>query len=281
MSTSSGSVPGRDDDGEPKPAEQATSPGIDVERAHEEQPGQTAPHTVKDALFIIVMGVSGTGKSRFGRYLADALNIEFKDGDDLHPKANIDKMSRGEPLNDDDRAPWLEIIRTTAHQTIQSQIGARQGTIEPEKMPETEKTHAEHAGEAARVSSKIRTNNTRPGVVIACSALKKRYRDLLRGKMKSGGLPDKLEAPQQHELPTYFVYLEVLKERGDIDKIGARMKEREGHYMKASMLESQVQAMEAPAGEEGVVMVSIEDATQKQLTDTLEALKIEHYYNVD
>ncbi|MGL4929044.1 MAG: gluconokinase, partial [Plesiomonas sp.] len=60
---------------------------------------------------IIVMGVSGCGKSSVGSALADALNAKFIDGDDLHPKANILKMSAGNPLNDDDRAPWLERIR--------------------------------------------------------------------------------------------------------------------------------------------------------------------------
>ncbi|EIW82830.1 carbohydrate kinase [Coniophora puteana RWD-64-598 SS2] len=272
MSTVSGSYRG-----EANITERRMNYGVDVERADDQQPGQTAPRAVEDALFIVVMGVSGTGKSTLGNSLADALNIEFKDGDDLHPKANIDKMSRGEPLNDEDRAPWLEIIRTTAHQTIQAQIGVRQSTIEPERMPQTEKTHADHADAAVRAGSKIRTNNTRPGVVIACSALKKRYRDVLRGKTVSGMLPDKIEAPHQHELPTYFVYLEVLKERGDVDRIWARMKERKGHYMKAGMLESQVQAMESPAGEERVVTVSIDDATEKQLTDALDAFKLDYY----
>ncbi|MGL5311017.1 MAG: shikimate kinase, partial [Plesiomonas shigelloides] len=60
---------------------------------------------------IIVMGVSACGKSSVGAALANALNAKFIDGDDLHPKANILKMSGGNPLNDDDRAPWLERIR--------------------------------------------------------------------------------------------------------------------------------------------------------------------------
>ncbi|EKO3419038.1 gluconokinase [Vibrio fluvialis] len=63
---------------------------------------------------IIVMGVSGSGKSTIGASIAKHLDAKFIDGDDLHPRANIQKMRRGEPLNDADRAPWLERIRDAA-----------------------------------------------------------------------------------------------------------------------------------------------------------------------
>lgn len=63
---------------------------------------------------IIVMGVCASGKSTIGEKIAQRLGAKFIDGDDLHPKANIQKMSRGEPLNDDDRKPWLERIRDAA-----------------------------------------------------------------------------------------------------------------------------------------------------------------------
>ncbi|MGL5758165.1 gluconokinase [Plesiomonas sp.] len=89
---------------------------------------------------IIVMGVSGCGKSSVGSSLANALNAKFIDGDDLHPKANILKMSAGNPLNDDDRAPWLERIRDAAFSL--------------EKKNET-------------------------GIIV-CSALKRKYRDMIR-----------------------------------------------------------------------------------------------------
>lgn len=62
----------------------------------------------------IIMGVSSTGKSSVGQALAKKMNVKFIDGDDLHPKANILKMAAGEPLNDNDRAPWLERIRDAA-----------------------------------------------------------------------------------------------------------------------------------------------------------------------
>lgn len=89
---------------------------------------------------IIVMGVCACGKSSVGEQLANVINAKFIDGDDLHPKANILKMSAGEPLNDDDRAPWLERIRDAAFSV-------------------------EHKNETA---------------VIVCSSLKKHYREQIR-----------------------------------------------------------------------------------------------------
>ncbi|MBJ7223993.1 MULTISPECIES: gluconokinase [unclassified Brenneria] len=89
---------------------------------------------------IIIMGVSGTGKSSVGEALASRLNAKFIDGDDLHPRANIQKMASGRPLNDDDRQPWLERLSDVAYSLQQK-------------------------------------NET--GFLV-CSALKKRYRDRLR-----------------------------------------------------------------------------------------------------
>lgn len=89
---------------------------------------------------IIVMGVSGCGKSSVGAALAQRLDLPFIEGDVLHPKANVDKMARGEPLNDDDRWPWL------------TEIGARMA----EALEKNE------------------------GIVVSCSSLKAIYRDHLR-----------------------------------------------------------------------------------------------------
>lgn len=91
-------------------------------------------------LQVIVMGVSGTGKSTVATALADQLDWPFIEGDDLHPRSNVAKMESGEPLTDEDRAPWLEAIRDRAQQEAA-------------------------AGRSA---------------VITCSALKRQYRDLLR-----------------------------------------------------------------------------------------------------
>ncbi len=89
---------------------------------------------------IILMGVSGSGKSSVGIAIARQLNIKFIDGDDLHPRANIQKMASGHPLNDDDRAPWLERLNDVSYSL----------------------RHKNEVG------------------IIVCSALKRRYRDRLR-----------------------------------------------------------------------------------------------------
>ncbi len=89
---------------------------------------------------IVVMGVCGCGKSTIGEQLANRLGRQFIDGDDLHPRANIQKMAAGQPLNDADRQPWLESIREAAHRF---------------------ESHNEHG-------------------VLVCSALKKDYREQIR-----------------------------------------------------------------------------------------------------
>jgi gluconokinase len=140
----------------------------------------------------VVMGVSGCGKSTIGRALAKRLEASFIDGDDLHPASNIEKMRRGDPLNDADRAPWLD------------KVGAGLG----------------------------------PGTVIACSALKRVYRDRIR--RAAGG-------------PVVFVYL-----RGARETLASRMFERRGHFMPYSLLESQLETLEEPAGDELSVIADIE-----------------------
>ncbi|MCA9971378.1 MAG: gluconokinase [Anaerolineales bacterium] len=134
------------------------------------------------------MGVSGCGKSTVGQALAARLGCPFYDGDAFHPPANVAKMAAGEPLTDADRAPWLDRLADLIAESL-----AR--------------------GETA---------------VVACSALKKAYRDHLR---VSGRVQ--------------FVYL-----HGEFDLIWRRMQARQGHYMKADMLRSQFAALEAPAAAE-------------------------------
>lgn len=131
----------------------------------------------------VVMGVSGCGKSEVGRQLAARLGVEFVEGDAYHSAANVAKMAAGIPLTDDDRAEWLH--------TLQAHIASAR---------------------AAGV-----------GMVLACSALKRRYRDLLRV-----GDPD-----------LRFVHLD-----GERALIAQRMQARTAHFMPTSLLDSQLRDLE-------------------------------------
>jgi carbohydrate kinase (thermoresistant glucokinase family) len=147
--------------------------------------GGTRSWEAQPISFVIVMGVSGCGKTTVGRGLAGALGWEFREADDFHPAANIAKMSAGVPLGDADRAPWLAAVR------------------------------ADIEASAARGAK----------AVVACSALKQAYRDVLA--------PDPAN--------TRFVHL-----RGDFALIRGRLAERSGHYMGESLLQSQFEALEPP-----------------------------------
>ncbi len=130
------------------------------------------------------MGVSGSGKSTIGRSLAEALKVPFIDGDDHHPKANVAKMTAGEPLNDSDRAGWLKIL------------------------------------------NKIALEHRASGAVIACSALKEIYRQIL-----SENLEDNCQ----------WVIL-----KGTFELIQQRMKNRAEHFMPSALLQSQFNTLEMP-----------------------------------
>ena len=146
---------------------------------------------------IIVMGVSGSGKSTVGALLASRLRWEFKDADWFHPPSNVDKMHSGIPLTDDDRWPWLDAIAAWIDKTRRS---------------------GEHGA-------------------IACSALKRRYRDVLIG--------DRADAR--------LVYL-----KGDEALIARRIATRHEHFMPRSLLHSQFDALEEPGPDENPIIVSIE-----------------------
>ena len=137
-------------------------------------------------MVIVLMGVSGAGKTTVGRLLAEALGAEFAEGDAYHPPENVEKMRRGIPLDDADRWPWLEILATQIDRWLA-------------------------AGKT---------------VVLACSALKQRYRDVL-----AKGRPE-----------VRFVHLE-----GDKALIRMRLDARRGHYMPPTLLDSQFAALEPPA----------------------------------
>jgi carbohydrate kinase (thermoresistant glucokinase family) len=143
---------------------------------------------------LVVMGVSGSGKSTVGELLATRLAVAFLDADDLHPITNVDKMRAGIPLTDDDRRPWL------------AKVGAAMAAASP------------------------------TGIVVACSALRRSYRDAIRA-----------EAPG-----CVFVHL-----TGSRDLLASRLRQREGHFMPAALLDSQLDALEPLAPDERGLRVDI------------------------
>ena len=153
----------------------------------------------------MVTGVAGSGKTTVGRALAERVGARFVDADDHHPESSIVKMSRGIPLTDDDRFPWLESLADII---------------------------AEHL------------SIDKP-LVLACSALKQKYRDVLvRGCQSS---PLSSTAPSLTNVK--FIYLKC-----DIDTIRKRMSSRQNHFMPLSLIESQFADLEEPSGG-GVVVV--------------------------
>jgi gluconokinase len=158
-------------------------------------------------MIIAIMGVAGVGKSTVGQLLAEQLHCAFLDGDSLHPPANIEKMAHGNPLTDSDRAPWLTAIH-------------------------------------ARIAASFQSSKD---LVVACSALKQRYRDTL----ESG-------------VTITWVYL-----KGTADVIRERLQSREHHFMKAGMLASQFADLEEPANAI-VIDVAVEPSRAvRQILSTL------------
>jgi gluconokinase len=151
------------------------------------------------------MGVSGSGKTTVGALLAGRLGWRYAEADDFHSAANVAKMAAGHPLTDDDRWPWLRAIRAWID------------------------------GQLARGE---------PGVV-TCSALRRVYRDLLRGP----GIQ--------------LVYL-----RGSRELIAQRMAARQAHFFKPGMLDSQLATLEEPAADEGVVTVDVA-GTPAEIADAI------------
>jgi gluconokinase len=162
---------------------------------------------------LIIMGVSGSGKSTIGTLLAMRLRWEFEDADWFHPAANVEKMHSGIPLTDEDRWPWLNAI---AEWIDKARISGR------------------HA-------------------VISCSALKRRYRDILIGDRENVRL----------------VYL-----KGDEALIARRFATRHEHFMPLSLLHSQFEALEEPGPTENPIIVSIEPSPREIVKRILSALNI-------
>jgi gluconokinase len=137
----------------------------------------------------VVMGVAGTGKSTVGAALAQALGLDFVEGDAYHPASNLQRMAAGIPLTDADRSPWLDALAARLR-----------------------------AAEAAGA-----------GLVMACSALKRSYREVLRAGTAA----------------VTFIYL-----HGDRQLLVERLARRRDHFMPPSLLDSQLAALEPPAPDE-------------------------------
>ena len=154
----------------------------------------------------VVMGVAGSGKSLIGSALAHALDLEFVEGDEFHSPQSIDKMSAGIALTDADRADWLRAL------AFRLRVHHDAGT----------------------------------GLVVACSALKRSYRDVLRG-----GASD-----------VRFVFL-----AGPRELIAQRLSDRGRHFMPASLLDSQFATLEDPSPDENAWVVDIAKTPAEIVTD--------------
>ncbi|QJQ95021.1 MULTISPECIES: gluconokinase [Halomonadaceae] len=164
-----------------------------------------------EPLCLVVMGVSGVGKTTTAEGLATRLGWTLAEADQFHPQANIDKMSAGTPLNDEDRGPWLATLRDW----VSAQADAGECTV------------------------------------VTCSALKRRYRDLLRGA----------------RCQLRFVHL-----MADAENIAERLEQRRGHFMPGSLLGSQFADLEPLADDESGVSVCVDlppDALVERALQTL------------
>ena len=148
------------------------------------------------APMVVVMGVSGCGKSTVGVQLAQALGVEFLEGDRLHSQRNVERMASGIALTDEDRRGWLELL-------------------------------SGHLARARREGH---------GLVVSCSALKRSYRDILRG-----GAPG----------------LVLVHLTGAPALLAQRTAQRTGHYMPASLLQSQLATLEPPGADESALTVDV------------------------
>jgi gluconokinase len=156
------------------------------------------------------MGVVGAGKTTVGKLLAEQMGWEFADADDFHPASNVEKIHNGIPLTDKDREPWLDLLREKILEWIEQRRSA----------------------------------------VLACSALKRIYRD-------------KLDAAPEVQ----FVYL-----KGSGDLIASRLKARRGHFANESILASQLADLEEPAE---AIKVEISNTPQQIVSDIRKSLALE------
>ena len=152
-------------------------------------------------MIVIVFGVSGAGKTTIGKLLAEELGWQFYEADDFHPRANIEKMRSGRPLTNEDRWSWLELLR----EQITRSLAAKEN------------------------------------VVLACSALKRAYRERLC-------VSDDMK----------FVFL-----RGDYALIERQLRRRRGHFMNPALLQSQFADLEEPEPDEDAITIELERAPEE------------------
>jgi gluconokinase len=146
-------------------------------------------------MVVVIFGVAGVGKTTVAKLLADDLSRKFFDADDFHPQANIEKMRRGQALTDQDRQPWLERLR----ELIEKSLAENENTV------------------------------------LACSALKKKYRDQLRASAD-----------------VKFIFL-----HGDRARITEQLKNRRGHYFDPRLLDAQFADLEEPKSSEDAMTVEL------------------------
>ncbi|XP_027472773.2 probable gluconokinase isoform X1 [Zalophus californianus] len=179
---------------------------------------------------LLVMGVSGSGKSTVGALLASKLGWKFYDADDYHPEENRMKMGKGIPLKDQDRIPWL----CNLHDILLRDIASGQH------------------------------------VVLACSALKKAYRDvLIRGKQCA---PLQCDETGKDKQPAE-VKLLVVHLSGSFEVISRRLLKRKGHFMPPELLQSQFDTLEPPSAPENFIQISVDKNLSEIIATVMETLK--------
>ncbi|KAK2049585.1 thermoresistant glucokinase family carbohydrate kinase [Colletotrichum somersetense] len=175
---------------------------------------------------IFLTGPTGSGKTTIAKYLTESLHMTFIEGDDYHPKENVEKMHRGEALTDDDRWGWLDSLRDEALHELEGD-GDGDGGL-------------------------------RRGVVVACSALKRAYRDVLRGA--------------SHPEKDIFVNFVTLHAPEHV--LYERVKNRHGHFAGSNLVHSQFESLDPPHEDEpDVVGVDVRPPLEQVERDALEKLE--------
>ncbi len=165
-------------------------------------------------IHVIAMGVSGTGKSTVAKAAAEELDLEFIEGDDYHPPANLEKMAEGVALTDEDRLPWLRMLVSLVEQRD------RQGT----------------------------------STILTCSALRRSYRDILRGAFAADD--------------EFFLHLHA-----DFDVLLERMGQRQGHFMPPSLLQSQFDTLEPLEADESGTVIDVAPPKKEVVAAVVQAIR--------